>query len=298
MRYIRQKAMHHLDEWTSRIKGGPAGDWAGLRAGFFVSTGRTGTDFLARFFAAARAGVASRHQPEPDLYDIGMDYALGRIDDNEAAKMIAYSRAYVARELKRNGIDYFIESNNNLGYVIPLLRRVYPDYRIVHIVRDGRAYVRSAYSRRAPHKYIKGETALILTPEDIRERLRADKFPEDPYFSRWEGMSRFERLCWLWTKMDGMIQDAMKNEPRALVVKFEDIFDKDADYPGMHQIIDFLGLRDRIQLSPEELRGIMARPANESREFVLPHWRDWTPEQSGQFKSIAGAHMSRCGYEF
>ena len=106
---------------------------------------------------------------------------------------------------------------------------IFNNFKIVHIIRDGRDYLRSGMGR------------IWYTKEDDDPRMKATYFPNDPYYDKWNEMSRFEKICWRWQKKDGFIYDQVEEMDNAITVKFEDIF-KDDNFTGVHRIIKYLDL--------------------------------------------------------
>jgi hypothetical protein len=272
-------------------------DWADIDVALIVSTGRTGTRKLAHVLSAACSGVDSRHEPFPDLFDIGTDYIRSQFSFDEAVARVRRAREQVCGEVHAAGCDYYIESNNNLALLLPVVRVLLMHCRIVHVVRDGRDFVRSAYSKTVPSARRRGETVLVMSEQDPRKRLQATDFPDDPYQSRWAHMDRFERCCWLWVKVDSLIREAIAGDGRAITVKFEDVFDKSSGYPGLRTIVEFLGLKERLCVDTADIAGLMAVKENRTQRYLLPHWTDWPAEQMRVFRDIAGAHMALYGYD-
>jgi len=263
---------------------------------FIVSTGRTGTQKLAHVMSALCRGVDARHEPSPDMFDLGTDYVRGRIALERALVHFRISRDYVCREIHRVGCDYYIESNNNVSLIIPVIRRFFGRCRIIHVVRDGRDFVRSAYSKVVPSVSRPGAEVLLLSDADPRKRLQAPDFEHDPYRDRWSQMSRFERLCWLWMKLDSMICQEIADDPLAMTVKFEDIFDEASDYKGLWSILDFLGLASRMTVPAERVAQLMSEKTNRTARYLISPWQQWPDEMMFQFSQIAGEHMAHHGY--
>jgi hypothetical protein len=271
--------------------------WDDLDVAFIVSTGRTGTQKLAGIFSKVCDRVDSRHEPSPDMFDLGTDYARGRIPFKRALGDFLAARDHICSEVHAAGLDYYIESNNNLGLLIPVMRGPFGRRKIIHVVRDGRDFVRSAYSKTVPSATSGGVKGLFLTDEDPRPRLQAPDFAEDPYGERWNRMSRFEKLCWLWVKLDGMICHAIAGDPMAITVKFEDIFDEGRGYRGLWDIVEFLGLHARMTVGPERVHKLMSVKENRTERYLIPRWPEWTSVQMEQFQQIAGEHMGMHGYQ-
>ena len=270
--------------------------WDSVSVAFIISTGRTGTRFLARLFSEACDGVDARHEPAPDLFRLGTGYVRSEFSFKQAVSRLRGSRQHICTQVHRNGLSTYIEANNNLAYLIPVVRTVFPDCRIVHLVRDGRTFVRSSYSKRVPTAGMDGTRPLVMTDQDPRRRLQATDFPDGPYYDRWPEMSRFERVCWYWAKKDGIIRDALQGDSASITVRFEDIFDAGRGFPGVWQIADFLGLTEKLRAASPTVEQRMAAKENPTEAFLLPPWDDWSPEQKDQFTRIAGPHMEAQGY--
>jgi hypothetical protein len=272
-------------------------DWGGIQVAFIVSTGRTGTRKLASFFSAACDRVDARHEPFPDMFDTGVSLVRSRLSREEAAKRFQRGRAYVCGQVHSSGCDWYIESNNNLVPLLPILRRSFKNCKIVHVVRDGRDFVRSAFSKTVPSATRRGSKALVLSEEDPRSRLQAPDFPDDPYAEKWARMSRFERLCWLWVKLNALICDAIRDDPRATTVTFEELFRPEAAHKGLWRVIEFLGLQERMLIPQRRVPELMAVKENPTQKYLIPAWTEWSPEQTRQFREIAGEAMAAFGYD-
>ncbi len=286
-----------LASFVHRVSAASDYSWDNIDVSFIVSTGRTGTQFLANLFSAAFDKVDARHEPGPDMFRIGTAYARSEISFKNARAALLLRRCSICREVKKHGYDYYIESNSNLAYLVPVLWSVFPSAKVVHIVRDGRDCVRSWYGKKVVSPGSKTKDGLFLSETDRRRRLSAADLPDDQYHDAWRGMSRFERLCWYWRTKDSFIIDAISGDERAITVKFEDIFDSDEGFKGMWEIVRFLSLKDRLVVSPESLTDMMTHKANWTAEYRLPAWRSWPADKMNQFYRIAGEQLALYGYD-
>jgi hypothetical protein len=258
----------------------PPQNWSEIDIAFIVSTGRTGTRFLARFFDTF-GGVYARHEPKPDLVRLGIEYAAGHVPFDRAVGIIERNRRVIARDVTRHGASTYLESNNRLFSLLKPLRRVFPNAPIIRVVRDGRDYVRSGLGRK------------WYTDKDRFPRLTAEMFPDDPYYHRWDKMSRFEKIAWRWQKKDSILANDVARLENTLTVRFEDIF-ASPNWFGLYQISRFLGFAD--DLVTENLRQMKVEKMNSTRRPPIPRWPEWDKDLSNRFEEIAGAHLRRCGY--
>ena len=264
--------------------------WKGIKVIFIVSTGRTGTRFLARFFRSLSPKIDSRHEPDPDFLKLGVNYARGLVSSERAVNAIAERRLWICDELRKNNKNIYIESNNRYFSLIPLLWEIFPDAKIIHIVRDGRDVVRSTMNRD------------FYTPRDgiyfrKKMRLQATEFPYDAYCSRWETMSQFEKVSWHWVRKDSFIHQTVKDDKRAITVKFEDIFNKESGYQRLWEMVDFMDIGIDKQIFQKQCVLSMDKKLNVSKKEEFPRWQDWSFEQRKQFLDIAGEYMKVYQYD-
>jgi hypothetical protein len=253
---------------------------------FIMALGRSGTSFLASLLARDGRGRVN-HEPyplDPRLlvlrYAGGFDAVLGDILKKRFDSLLPTS----------GEAEFYGEVNSYLRYEVDWLRSRF-DPVIIHLVRDGRDFVRSAYIRGV---YTPLEPDGPIVPKD-----------SDPYAGAWPDMSRFRKLCWYWMHTNEFLASKIGS-----FVRFEDLL---RDY-GMFTkgILEPTGVR-----IPEEMwRREVARPRNTSRAFrlrsrllgllrgrkrvpdltALPPWREWDEDLNGQFLEICGRTMNRFGY--
>ena len=270
--------------------------WRGIQTSFIVSNGRTGTETLAKVLTSSFHHVRSVHEPVPDMFTLGVSVARSEKTQDSAGKEFLVAREGERLACTNSGSLYYVESNNNLSYLVPALRLCFPECRIVHIVRDGHDAVRSSYSRLTNNLDGTGETALFMSEGDARRRLQAADLPDDPYYARWQELSRFERLCWYWVKKNSIVDEAIKDDPLAMTCRFEDIFAKHDGFPGFWEIVNFLDLRGVQDLSDDQIRELLSLRRNRSGDYQLGIWPSWSQEQLRQFEHIAGEYQRRLGY--
>lgn len=251
-------------------------DWSEINKNFIVSTGRTGTKFFAHFLDQF-SSVHALHEPAPVFLRLAINYATGKVTKEYAEKKIDLYRRALCKELKREKIDKYIESNNRFFSLLEPLNEVFDKFKVVHIVRDGREYVRSGMSRN-------------WYTESDGSRLRGIYFPKDPYYDQWENMNRFEKICWRWQKKDGFIYNQVQNMDNAITVRFKDIF-KDDEFKGVYRILDYFEINDENK--EEIIDQMMNRKVNSTKEYAIPKWTDWSEDRLEAFDEIAGDHMRK-----
>lgn len=246
-----------------------------MKVAFIISTGRTGTKFLAGYLNDDPYSVAV-HEPGPTLFRLGNQVARRETGFDEAVAAIMRSKRPKIKRYQDHKM--YVEANNRLYSLVPALRSVFPEAKVVRVVRDGRDVVRSGMSRG------------WYGENDPFDRINARWFPGDSWYHKWDDLSRFQKVCWWWQKKDSILLDSMPNDEGAISVRFEDIFDAPSLYVGMRKIFVFLRLG--LNINPSR----MHQPVNATPKYTFPRWTHWTVEQLEQFDEIAGGHMRRCGY--
>lgn len=257
-----------------------------MRMFFILGLGRSGTAFLSSLLSRDRRGVV-HHEPNPQ--DAGLLVLRHAGVFNHTVDQLLGERFRVLLS-RADGAEFYGEVNSLLRYEADWLRARF-DPTLIHLVRDGRDFVRSAYIRDVFTEY---EADGPILPHD-----------GDPFAARWSKMSRFERLCWYWMHTNDVLASQVERRAR-----FEDLL---ADYRSFErEILQPIGVRVSEDLWSREVR----RPRNTSRHFVLkrvarrlvgrrrqrpaatplPHWSEWDEAQTQRFWEICGPTMQQMGY--
>lgn len=196
----------------------------------------------------------------------------------------AWQRA-IAPRLRVCSKDVYLDSNNHIYAMLALQPDLYPGLRVVHLVRDPRAYVRSHinWARHRPKSFVANYLIPFWQPN-------AWLLKEMSWW-RWIRLSQFERYCWIWDFKNRYIGQWEGSSVPYLRVRFEDFFGGPDPLASFNRMLDFLGL--------EPARGIQdrfQRPVNPAKGKSFPSWRAWSPERCQQFMSYCGARMQQYGY--
>ena len=253
---------------------------------FFLSMGRTGTRFLAALLGKA-PGTLVYHEPvKEDRVYFGLRYAgnFDRVVDNYLERRF--------RDLIASGGKHKVygEINSYLRCEADWLKKKF-DPVLFHLVRDGRDFVRSAYTRDV---YTPREKKLVTVPKD-----------HDPYADKWDKMTRFRKLCWYWKHSNEFLLS--KIDRTVLLEKLLTDYDYFKD-----NVLSPLGLNIPFNTWQTEVK----KPRNTSKKNILrkkvkgtvlfwkkealikplPHWTRWNKIQIRQFNEICGETMEKLGY--
>jgi hypothetical protein len=261
----------------------------GLNTAFIVSSGRTGTKFMADFFAANFNDVTSTHEPAPDFFAIGTKKFIEKRPPQRTQQSIFNARAAVIEIAKTTRCSHYIESNPNLVYILSDIDVVFPESKFVYIVRDPADTVRSMFSKSPDNSGV----ALFYAATDKRRRLTAKDLEDDPWHSQWHTFNRFQRICWYWQFANEQAIKFCLDNPRCLTVKYEDIFGSNS-VNTLDQITHFLGLQSQQKgtFSKESTR----ERKNTNPEVLLEKIDKWSQEQKRQFNNILGNTRNKLGY--
>ncbi len=288
-----------------------------------TSIGRTGTEFFAKLFADIIPNCTSLHEPDiikfPGVKNRFEHYSqqtqragfwrivilkafgkwtlarlsdskfIGALSSSEAAKKLYAQRSEF---ISRMPGSVYVESN--LGYfgLLDVIPEVFKNHRTVYIIRDGRDWVRSMVNW--GEVYGKG----------MIRNLFAHKWPtakdieNDEYANQWDNFSRFEQLCWAWSKLNEYALSTISKNPHAQMYKFEDIFVGKNRYQILDTLVAFATSFPGI--TPGSLRrtdGILEQKIHQSSSN-FPEWEGWAKDQRTQFEKICGSLMEKLGYEF
>ena len=172
------------------------------------------------------------------------------------------------------GIDRetFIDSSNLYIYFIDALYLLNPEIKIILTVRNGKDFVRSAFSRGWHEHKIYGTMPLR----------------NDRYFEKWDSLTPIQKNAWIWQYRNRKALEGLKGLPekQKLVLKIEDIHKQET--------LDELELFTGRRVSDREVAEIRH---NANPDFSLPLKEEWTEQQMEEFNAIAGEMMTFFGYD-
>jgi hypothetical protein len=243
------------------------------RTVWIVSSGRTGTQFLARYFDANFEAVTARHEPPPRVRTrlVANAFAEGACRRERVLALLAGKK----RRIDHLGAEIYVESNPFLWGAIGCLDEVFERPLVVHVVRDPREQIRSSLN----HGTSTGWKALAnrfvpywypSTPEDRGDWL--------------------ERAAGVWAFANRFLRDAGAGCRDYRVFRYEDLFD--ATQSGLRALCAAIGVPFRGAGSPVEPSQRMNRAERE----VLGPWRAWSDEQCAAVQRIAWPLMGEYGY--
>ncbi len=257
-----------------------------LQAVILLSTGRTGTMFFARLFQTYFPRQADSYHEAGErsrLINIFSNAHLAGLAPRWLP-LWAWERA-VRPALRRCAKPFYIDSNNQLYALVPRNPGLYPNLKVIHIVRDPRDYVRSHinWARHRPKSFIANHLIPFWQPNAalLNEMSWAD----------WLRASPLERFAWIWDFKNRLIASLAGGQVPYLRVKFEDFFGHPRPENAINRMMRFIGLPEL-----EDVSGAFARRVNPNQGQSFPAWQAWSPRQCRQLQRICGATMQAYGY--
>jgi hypothetical protein len=249
------------------------------KTALILSSGRTGTKFLAHYFDANFEAVVARHEPPPARWLRLASHAhmQGVLSNERLRALLAYKRRRYDDALRA---DLYVESNPFLAGFVDVLGEVWERPTIVHVVRDPREHARSSLNH-GTASGLKGLANRLLPfwYPDVRGILALDHPP-----------SWLERAAGVWAIINERLRNAAPRYADYHLLRYEAIFDE--SHSGLHELCRILGL-------PYPGTGAAVAPRdriNPGRLDVLPPWREWTVEQCRQLDRICSPLMQEFGY--
>lgn len=232
-----------------------------------VSTGRTGTTWLAKLLATI-PGVLATHEP---VRHEQFAWAKAFSDVGAARRYAEFRMRYIRAEYLRLGCSVYVEANGALRRHVQALKQIDPSLYIPHVVRDGRDLVTSVMNR---------PSITVADPyyhfHDITgEFVGGAVSPQ----------TKFEKACWLWK-----IENEFMAEHCDYTVRFEDMM---TDYGVFCKAFcEPIG----VTLSYDRWSKSLRKVENATRDVAFPGWEGWSDEHKRYFLDCCGDAMRKFGY--
>jgi hypothetical protein len=276
--YIHRNYFNAHLRYRKRIEFIPVSDekvrqWFNTERIFFiVSTGRTGTKWLAELLNRHTEALVE-HEPVP-IEQLAHKAAIhNAVIAEKYVKKFRLKEIYLRVGKKHPDLTMYGEVNGALRrHIVPIAKHI-PKVKIIHLVRDGKDVVRSVVSR-----------GSFSGRHPVYHDFRPPKI--DDYSERWERLSEFEKTCWIWQWENEYMRQHIDN-----CARFEDITSSYDFFKK--QILEplYLDLQENVWKIQAQRR------QNVSSRYALGKWDEWTSEQKNQFAHICKKEMEHYGYK-
>lgn len=249
-----------------------------------ISTGRTGTIFFSKLIGDLYSNVAAYHER-------GFSRPIQILTNAYFANLFPdWGLKLSWLLLKENEIKsctkaYHLDANCFLYGILSVVPELHPGIKVIHVVRDPRAYVTSHlnFSRFRATSFI----ANYLIPFWQPSPFLTNEIGWQRYFT----LTRMERYAWIWEFKNRVMESLEGTNTPYLRVRFEDIFYSSQPEEEFGQITDFIGLPRKGDIYER-----FYKPVNQSPKDKFPDWSVWTDTQSERFQAICGKRMKKYDY--
>lgn len=244
---------------------------------FILSTGRTGTTYIANYFANYE-NVYSVHEPKPSwrLRMWSMASLEKNIDTDYLYKIFAKLRKRKTDKIREK---IYIESNPFLkGFAVCLAKNI-PNISIIHIVRDPRDSITSSINNGTLR--LKKRLVMSLIPY---WHLR----PIKPFAKKNVIIKKIAR-AWLLT--NSHINESGNYADNYMRIRFEDLFH---DTEKMKELVNFIGMEE--EYIEETKTNFSKKSRNASKYNDIQNWKNWSPSFAKQIDAVLGETMKEYGY--
>jgi hypothetical protein len=256
---------------------------------FIVSSGRTATKFFANFFMENFDNVLALHEPAPDLFDVGMDkyrYPNKFVSTKSQLKKARYSQY---KKLIENNFKIYIESNPNLSFLLPEVKKIFPNAKILYITRDLPSYLLSAYNKSPDNS----NKMHFYADNDHRKRLSPIDINDTSYIDLWSTMSRERKIAWFWTMCNNIILEDIRDMDY-LHVKYEDIFIGNKKIEELKKIIKYFELP--FDESRDLYANALSQKKNTNSKKILTKFNEIKKIKRDQLFEMTYATRKALGY--
>jgi hypothetical protein len=228
-----------------------------------TGTGRSGTATLARLWGG--------HHEFRVAYIL--EKYFRQADPHSDPFATIESRVGVMMDLHQ-GVDRrsFVDSSNLYIHFLDAAYLLNPSAKFVLSVRNGKDFVRSAFSR---GWHTMGSFGIVP--------LRGD-----PYFPLWDTMTPLQRNAWIWSFRNRRALEGFGAiaEQQKMIVRIEEVHRPEV----VEQLEHFTGITLKE-------KGLAVKKHNAHPSLSFPSKEEWTEEMNREFEEIAGEMMRFFHYE-
>ncbi len=286
---------------------------------FINSTGRTGTQFLAKVMSKMIDDCSSFHEPgtpwisKPDkwltqikqfglyhmtlgqlkashsMFKLSAERIRGNLNDEQIKKYIIHMREEFIKQIES---EIYVESSGHIYGLLDILDDLFENSKFVFIIRDPRNWIRSALNT---YEYI------LYGPLDLKFAnlsIKASDLPKDNYYNYWEQMSLFEKYCWYYNKLNSYVIGKMEGKSNFKIFRYEDLFSEETRDQNFKNMLDFAadfpdGFQRKINYRPE----LMARKVHSnSEDKKIAHWKGWESSKAEILEKHCSSWMDKYNY--
>lgn len=248
---------------------------------FFLSTGRTGTQWFAHLFSSIK-GIKAYHAPAPDLasqncfaYRIQKEAQQSKDLDNEILKHIflAGREQYLRYSYKCQ--RRYLETNNHITFFAHSIADMLPQAKFIHIHRHPGDFVSSGLKRQWYQE--DGSTIRQIEPATPESKVP------------WAGLNLIQKIGWLWNETNEFIEDFKSSVPKERVSTFNF---SEMTVDSLGELIEF----SEANVSESKVKRLMKKKLNSQHFTSSEKYESWNSKDKQDLAEICSPLASRYGY--
>ncbi|MEA1972678.1 MAG: sulfotransferase [Candidatus Cloacimonadota bacterium] len=247
---------------------------------FFLSTGRCGTAWFTKLLQNNKESRIL-HNPKPNLHIQGkLVYEILKKNnfeiDNDTESLIE-EMFYAGREEMLRYVykaqKSFIETNNHITFFAPVLAKIFPQAKFIHLYRHPAEFVRSALRR-----------GYFATNDNmIEKRIKPINDPS------WNSLSQFKKNIWLWNETNNFIEKFKKEVTADRIIDFNF---NELNEENIQTLLSFL----EISVKPKIIKRSINKKVNIQKFGSLKHHSSWTEEKKSILYNSSKFLMNKYNY--
>jgi hypothetical protein len=264
----------------------------GYQPVFFLSTGRTGTEFFTKLLSKSKK-VQIFHSPsnlfcnaQSELIEQGKTayemYIKYGFEDERTNKLV--SQAFLAAREQLLFTTYlhnkvYIETNNRITFLAPAIKSIFPNAKFVFLYRHPGEFIRSGKRR----NYYKSNS--------MHELGRLEPIENTQYYKAWSSFDDIKKIAWLWNETNTYIDDFLLTLNNDNYFKFN--FNKLND-ENIENLLEFLNIKD---INKNEINKSLTIPVNVQKSGSFPKYTEWKLEDKDKVIEICKELSLKYGYK-
>jgi hypothetical protein len=239
---------------------------------FILSTGRSGSTSIAKSLNL-HSKIECRHETFYSLIHLSSLLAYKKVSEKIVEEMI--KNLFDIGTLSKNNINTYGESDQRLWNMVPILIKLFPNAKFIHLVRNGKSTVNSTFAR---GWYSEKDNLNPMPWAQYRLSGYECGVISEHVWNNW---SAFEKNCWYWKYVNESIAKSFQQIPneQKITISLEQ-FNKD------NKIIQkFLNVEEENIVS---LKSNVVKTKDQAKLNS-----GWNNRQSQMFDEICGPFQSK-----
>jgi hypothetical protein len=249
---------------------------------FFLSTGRTGTAWLADLFSGDR-GIKAFHAPSPDLATQNLYAYRLQMDKNHKKEEVDEILSQIFMAGRENYLRYsykcqrrYLETNNHITFFAPTIAGLLPKARFIHIRRHPGDFVSSGLKR----NWFRQEG------KELRQIVPMQGHDKDA----WPDYTPITKIGWLWKETNSYIETFKESlsPDRTFTFDFSSM-----NLDSLRELMQFTDSR----INEKQIRKKINRRLNKQQYSASEKYTNWTDGDKALLAEVCDPLASKYQYK-